>query len=85
MPMQPASIIISTLGAGVVAWGIGRLLARRIPPWHRRSWGVLIVLTVVVALVISNSRYYFFSREYLRLLLMFIAAGWIIGIVGYRD
>lgn len=85
MPMQPATLIISLVATGVLAWGAGRLLARRIPPWYRRSWGILIVLLVVVGFIAGNTWLHFFSRECLRLFLMFITIGWIIGLVGYQD
>jgi len=85
MQLDPAMFILLTLGAAGAAWGIGRVLARRIPPWHRRSWGVMTALILVIGLVVTNYLFSFLPREQLRLLLMFSAAGWIIGVVGCRD
>jgi Na+/citrate or Na+/malate symporter len=85
MQIDPITIILSTLGAGLLFWIIGRTLAKRIPPWKRVSWAVITVLIVVVAVIVANNLYQFLPRGFLRLVLMFSAAGWIFGVVGYRD
>lgn len=78
-------IIISILGAGVVAWGAGRILARRIPPWRRRPWAVMVTVLLVIGLIIANNIWNFLPRGYLRMVMMFVAIGWIIGVIGCKD
>ncbi|MGI6649241.1 MAG: hypothetical protein GX755_03815 [Syntrophomonadaceae bacterium] len=85
MPLDPAVYILLTLGIAGAVFALGRFLARRIPPWRRRPWGVMTALILVIGLVVANNSLSFLPREQLRLLLMFSATGWIIGVVGCRD
>jgi len=85
MEIDATSMLIIIVGAGLIFWGIGRILARRIPPWRRGSWAIMVTLMIVVALVVGNNLFPFLPRGYLRLLLMFSCVGWVFGVVGYRD